>query len=47
MKLIGGYENTFYNGEDLQLTPFLFLVNPGTKIVKIYGLGFCWLHQAV
>lgn len=49
-KIVGGYQNTKVNYEDLALTPYLFLVNP-SEIRKykclIIGIGICWLHQAV
>lgn len=47
MRIIIGYQNTKYNGDDLELTPFLFLVNPSVEIIKVYGIGICWLHQAI
>ena len=45
MRIIGGYENTFANGEDFALTPYLFLVI--SKKVNVYGLGICWGHYAI
>ena len=44
MKIITGYCNTKLNCEDLELTPYIFLVN--VKAFRIYGLGICWLHQS-
>lgn len=47
MRIVGGYQNTKHNGEDLELTPYLFFVTPKTEIIKVYGLGLCWLHQSI
>ena len=44
MKIIAGYRNTKLDCEDLELTPYIFLVN--VKAFRIYGLGICWLHQS-
>ena len=46
-KLIGGYQNTKDNEEDLALTPYLFLVHCDAKIIKVYGIGFCWFWCSV
>lgn len=40
-----GYQNTKTQGEDMYLTPYLFLVNAtDTEIVKVIGIGigFIW-----
>ena len=47
MKLIGGTQDTRENGEDLALTPYLFLVNVNYNNSKIYGLGICWIYGSI
>jgi len=45
MKIIGGYEDTRDNGEDMALTPYLALVYYKGD-VKVYGLAICWIYFA-
>lgn len=47
MKIVVGYQNTKPSGEDLPLTPFVFLVKANIEKVKIRGLGIQWFHQAI
>lgn len=47
MKLVGGYQDTRDNEEDLALTPYLFLVNVNHEGSTIFGLGFCWFYSAI
>lgn len=46
MRIISGYQNTKDNKEDLALTPYIFIVNGSFSIVKVYGIGLCWLHHS-
>jgi len=47
MKLIGGYQDTRTNGEDLAITPYLFRVKSIGKIVKVYGIGVCFGYWSI
>ena len=47
MRIIGGYQNTKANGEDIALTPYLFGVVVNGMVIKIYGIGICWLYHSV
>ncbi len=47
MKLIGGYQDTRNNKEDLALTPYLFTVYVKGKVIKVYGLGICWFYYSI
>lgn len=42
MRLIGGFQNTRDNKEDMALTPYIFLVWLNGKVIKVYGIGLCW-----
>lgn len=42
MRILGGYQDTRTNKEDFALTPYLFGVYVNGKIIKVYGIGFCW-----
>ena len=44
MRIIGGYQNTKTNNEDIALTPYLFGVYANGKIIKVYGIGICWIY---
>lgn len=46
MRIIGGYQNTKANGEDLAITPYLFGVCVNGKIIKVFGIGFCWIFHS-
>ena len=46
MRIIFGYQDTRTNNEDLAITPYLFLLQPDTEIVKVIDLGICWLHYS-
>lgn len=46
MKVFIALQDTRLNGEDLALTPFLFLVNSKGQKFKLIGLGLCWFHYA-
>jgi len=46
MRIIGGYQNTKVNGEDLAITPYLFGVWVNGKIIKVFGIGICWFFYS-
>lgn len=49
LRILGGYQNTKDNKEDLAITPYLFLVSVNiktTKKIRIYGIGICWIHYS-
>lgn len=46
-RIIGGYQNTKLNNEDIALTPYLFGVCMNGMVIKIFGIGLCWLHHSV
>jgi len=33
--------------EDIALTPYLFGVSMNGIVIKIFGIGLCWLHYSV
>lgn len=46
-RILFGYMNTYYNGEDFAITPYLYGWMPDTSEVKIIGLGLCWGYYSV
>lgn len=42
MRLVYGYQSTKKNEEDFAITPYLFSVFVYRKVLKIFGIGFCW-----
>jgi len=44
MKIVYGYQNTKENGEDIALTPYIFGVFVNGKVLRVYGLGLCFIH---
>ena len=48
MSIVGGYQDTRNNNEDIAITPYLFgvWVNKNTSM-KIYGFGLCWIYSSV
>lgn len=47
MRIVGGYQNTKPSGEDLPITPFLFLVNMRIRDIKVKGIGLQWFYLAI
>lgn len=47
MRIIGGYQDTKNNNEDIALTPYLFGVCVILPKIKCFGIGLCWLHQSL
>lgn len=47
MRLVGGYQNTRINHEDIALTPYIFGVYVNESIATIFGIGLCWGFIAV
>lgn len=47
MRIVSGIDKPYTNGEDLTITPFLFLVYVNNPIIKIYGIDFQWLNFAI
>lgn len=45
-KIIGGYQNTKANNEDLAITPYLFGVLINGKATKVVGIGICWIYYS-
>ena len=44
MRIIYVYQNTKSNNEDIALTPYLFGVYVNEKIIKVLGIGICWIY---
>ncbi len=44
MRILGGYQNTRNNEEDIALTPYIFGVWVDGEIIKIIGIGICWFY---
>lgn len=47
VRIIGGYQDTRSNNEDIALTPYLFGVYVNGEILKVRGIGLCWLYYSV
>ena len=47
IRIIGGYQDTRPNKEDIALTPYLFGVYVNGEILKVRGIGLCWLYYSV
>lgn len=47
IRIIGGYQDTRTNKEDIALTPYLFGVYVNGEILKVRGIGLCWLYYSV
>lgn len=47
IRIIGGYQDTRLNKEDIALTPYLFGVYVNGEILKVRGIGLCWLYYSV
>jgi len=41
IRLLGGFQDTRTNKEDVAITPYLFGVFVN-GIIKVFGLGICW-----
>lgn len=46
MRIIGGYQDTRNNNEDLAITPYLLGVLYWGDI-KVIGVGLCWIYSSV
>lgn len=43
-----GHQDTRADGEDLALTPYLFLVNTkDLNTTKVIGFGICWIYFSI
>ena len=47
IRIIGGYQDVRTNKEDIALTPYLFGVYVNGEILKVRGIGLCWLYYSV
>ena len=47
ISIVSGYQNTKMNEEDIALTPYLFGVLVKGNVIKVYGIGICWLHHSI
>jgi hypothetical protein len=55
IRLMGGFQDTRNNDEDLAITPYIFRVKMVKSYrisnedvsIKIFGLGICWGYYAV
>jgi hypothetical protein len=47
IKFICAVQNTKWNGEDMALTPYIFLVKSNACNSRTVGLGICWIHFAI
>lgn len=47
IRIIGGYQDTRSNKEDIAITPYLFGVYVNGEILKVRGIGLCWLYYSV
>ncbi len=46
-RIVGGYLDTRINKEDIAITPYLFGVYVNGKILKVRGIGLCWIYYSV
>ena len=47
MNIIGGYQDTRTNNEDIALTPYLYGVFVKGDIIKVFGFGLCWGYYSI
>ena len=47
IRIIGGYQDVRTNKENIALTPYLFGVYVNGEILKVRGIGLCWLYYSV
>ena len=47
IRMIGGFQDTRSNGEDIALTPYLFGVKAKAESIKVTGLGLCWIYFSI
>ena len=47
VRIIGGYQDTRSNKEDIAITPYIFGVYVNGEILKFRGIGLCWLYYSV
>lgn len=47
IRIIGGYQDTRSNKEDIAITPYIFGVYVNGEILKVRGIGLCWLYYSV
>lgn len=47
IRIIGGYQDTSSNKEDIAITPYIFGVYVNGEILKVRGIGLCWIYYSV